>query len=286
MKGIIMRKIFWALLMLIWSQCAWAASENIGNLTNTSDTLSYSDTIDALKLFGVPTYSGTLSNITVVMKTADGDSLRHAQFALYSHNSTTNGPETLIANSNTVASPDIGTSFTNITLAPASGTCNIVAGTQYWIAISSTWSPQWTYQTKTGARWFHKAATYGTFPDFVGTGDYITNYELTGGWFTYTYSTLNATTLNTATAGNQQVALGWDVVSGATGYYVNRGTSTGSYNNITDAGNVTNSISTGLNNGQVYYFTVTAYDGASNATQSNELNATPHLTIHRKLVLE
>lgn len=88
----------------------------------------------------------------------------------------------------------------------------------------------------------------------------------------------NAPTLNSATAGNAQVALAWSAPgSGPTpaGYKVKYGTSSGSYTTTIDVGNVTSYTVTSLTNGTLYYFIVVAYNAAGDGSNSNELSATP-----------
>lgn len=85
----------------------------------------------------------------------------------------------------------------------------------------------------------------------------------------------NAPVLNTATAGNTQVSLGWSAATGSpTGYKVRYGTTSGLGTNI-DVGNVTSYTVTSLTNGTLYYFAVSAYNGAGDGSNSNQLTATP-----------
>lgn len=90
----------------------------------------------------------------------------------------------------------------------------------------------------------------------------------------------NAPTINSATAGNTQVALAWTApVSGdaPSGYKIRRGTSPGSYGTTIDVGLVTSYTNTGLSNGTTYYFDVLAYNAAGDGGDSSELSATPAL---------
>jgi fibronectin type 3 domain-containing protein len=88
-------------------------------------------------------------------------------------------------------------------------------------------------------------------------------------------STSVAPTNLDATAGNQQASLTWTASSGATSYYVKRGTlSGGPYTTVgTPAG--TTYADTKLTNGTAYYYVVTAVDAAGESGNSNQASATP-----------
>ncbi len=78
-----------------------------------------------------------------------------------------------------------------------------------------------------------------------------------------------------ATAGNQQASLTWTASSGATSYYVKRGTASGGpYTTVgTPAG--TTYADTNLTNGTAYYYVVTAVSAAGESANSNQASATP-----------
>jgi hypothetical protein len=74
-----------------------------------------------------------------------------------------------------------------------------------------------------------------------------------------------------------QVTLVWDAsVSMVDGYWLYYGPTSGSYIARIDVGTATTHILTGLENGQTYYFTVTAYDRTGNieSSFSNEVGIT------------
>ena len=79
----------------------------------------------------------------------------------------------------------------------------------------------------------------------------------------------------TATAGNTQVSLVWNATIGVTSYNVY--TSTTSGGSYTKAGitTTTSYTVTGLNNGTIYYFVVTAINTAGESGYSNQASATP-----------
>lgn len=84
-----------------------------------------------------------------------------------------------------------------------------------------------------------------------------------------------------ATAGDAQVSLSWNAVTGflgwtVSGYNVGQSTSAGGPYTYTSLGNVTSSTRTGLTNGTAYYFIVRPEDAFSNAiATSSEVSATP-----------
>ncbi|MCL4469199.1 MAG: fibronectin type III domain-containing protein [Deltaproteobacteria bacterium] len=78
-----------------------------------------------------------------------------------------------------------------------------------------------------------------------------------------------------ATPGNGQVALSWKTSSGASSYAVyDSTTSGGPYTKVGTTSN-TNSTITGLTNGALYYFVVTAVNSNGESGYSNQVNATP-----------
>jgi hypothetical protein len=78
-----------------------------------------------------------------------------------------------------------------------------------------------------------------------------------------------------ATAGDAQVTLAWNPVSGATSYNVKRGTTTGGpYTTVATV--ATNAdTDTGLTNGTTYYYVITAVNSVGESPNSAEVNATP-----------
>jgi cellulose 1,4-beta-cellobiosidase len=78
-----------------------------------------------------------------------------------------------------------------------------------------------------------------------------------------------------ATAGDAQVALSWSASSNATSYFVKRSAVNGSgYVNIATNTSVA-FTNTGLANGALYYFVVSAWNSAGESTNSGQVSARP-----------
>ncbi|OHA36248.1 MAG: hypothetical protein A3H57_01065 [Candidatus Taylorbacteria bacterium RIFCSPLOWO2_02_FULL_43_11] len=90
-------------------------------------------------------------------------------------------------------------------------------------------------------------------------------------------STPTGLSASAGSAGSGQITLSWDAVTGATGYYLYRDTSsTGSFALLADVGNVTSYANSGLSNGTAYYYKVSAYKsgGSSESAASSAASAT------------
>ncbi|MBF0533231.1 MAG: fibronectin type III domain-containing protein, partial [Candidatus Omnitrophica bacterium] len=87
---------------------------------------------------------------------------------------------------------------------------------------------------------------------------------------------IGAPVLNQAWPADQQVKLSWTAVSGATGYKVKYGTTTGNYSTTIDVGDVTKTNLPNLTNGTIYYIAVSAYDAQNESAVSNEAVVKPY----------
>jgi len=90
----------------------------------------------------------------------------------------------------------------------------------------------------------------------------------------------SAPTLSSATPGNAQISLVWTVPSGnggsaITAYKVYRGTTSSGETLLITLGNVLTYTNSGLTNGQVYYYKVSAVNSVGESPHSNEASATP-----------
>ena len=128
------------------------------------------------------------------------------------------------------------------------------------------------------------------FTGYTGTDDYIAIKRLSTSTYTYVYidnfvwealpltapiCATNVIATPNATCGNFANSITWDAVSGADGYYISVGTTSGGTqvaNNV-DLGNVLNySFSGDLNT--TYFYTVTPYNWVGSATGCTELSFT------------
>jgi fibronectin type 3 domain-containing protein len=83
----------------------------------------------------------------------------------------------------------------------------------------------------------------------------------------------------TATPGDAQVSLGWNAASGATNYFVKSALVPGGpYATIRTNGTSLSFTNTGLSNGTVYYYVVSASNSAGESTNSTEVSAQPAST--------
>ena len=78
-----------------------------------------------------------------------------------------------------------------------------------------------------------------------------------------------------ATAGNGQVALTWSASSGATSYNVKRATTSGGPYATVGSTAGTSFTNTGLTNGTIYFFVVSALNAAGESMNSGPVSATP-----------
>ncbi len=79
----------------------------------------------------------------------------------------------------------------------------------------------------------------------------------------------------TATAANAQVNLSWSASSGATAYYVKRGTTSGGPYTQVSTPTATSYADNSVTNGTKYFYVVSAYNSYGQSTNSSEVSATP-----------
>lgn len=148
-----------------------------------------------------------------------------------------------------------------VTVAPSSS--SIAAGTYKLLTYSGSLSgtPTFIYDAPSGSG---QTATLDTATAGV---IYVT--------ISSSVSAPSAPTNLTATAGDAQVTLDWNAVTEATSYNVKRSlTSGGRYDFVANT-TATNYVNTGLANGTLYYFVVTATNSAGESAVSSEVSARP-----------
>ena len=77
------------------------------------------------------------------------------------------------------------------------------------------------------------------------------------------------------TSGNAQVTLAWTASAGATSYNVKRSTANGGPYTTLSSPTVTNFTDTGLANGAIYYYVVSAVNALGESANSTQVSATP-----------
>ena len=91
----------------------------------------------------------------------------------------------------------------------------------------------------------------------------------------------------TATAGDAQVALAWNAATNATGYNVKRSlTNGGSYTVIATNLASLAYTNTGLANGMLYYFVVSATNSAGESLNSSQVSARPVSAMSPEMTLD
>ena len=150
-------------------------------------------------------------------------------------------------------------------------------GGSAWTAATSTYNGSGTAPTLPAANLVHYTAlTASSFTLAIGAPgnggiNGIQIVPVSGGG-----SAPNPPTGLTATPGNAQVSLSWTASSGATSYNIYRGTSSGNETTTVVTGVTgTSYTNTGLTNGTMYYYRITATNSYGTSGYSNEASATP-----------
>ncbi|MCB9757972.1 MAG: fibronectin type III domain-containing protein [Candidatus Omnitrophica bacterium] len=104
---------------------------------------------------------------------------------------------------------------------------------------------------------------------------YETNNFILGNTVTIQIPVPAKPVLNSAKAGNAEIALNWTRVNMATGYNVMYGTTSGVYTTLINAGDVTSFTIPNLTNGVTYYVAMVAVNSTGASEASNEMSVTP-----------
>ncbi len=121
------------------------------------------------------------------------------------------------------------------------------------------------------------SATGVTFNQVQGSGSQTYMVWTVGsGSYQFTWNIFSSPTGLKASAGNGQVLLSWNPVTGASGYNVKRSTVSGS-GYVTLAGDVagTNYTDSTVSNNTTYYYVVSAVNGGNESANSSEVSAAP-----------
>jgi autotransporter-associated beta strand protein len=162
----------------------------------------------------------------------------------------------------------------------------------------------WTASAEAGSYIILRGTASGVYPTSVtisaGSTSYLDTSVTNGTTYYYVVeaSNTNATTGNsnqvsvvpaynppaaptglTATGSNQQVSLAWNASTGATGYMLVRGTTSGVYPVTVAANTATRAFTdTGLLNGTTYYYAVAAIELGGTSAYSTQASETPSRT--------
>jgi len=118
-----------------------------------------------------------------------------------------------------------------------------------------------------GTTYYYKVSAYNSYGEGANSSE-VSATPTAGG------TKPPAPTGLTATAGNGSVALSWNASSGATGYNVLRGITSGGETQLATTTSTTYTDSTAANSTK-YYYVVQATNAAGTSGNSNEVNATP-----------
>ena len=111
---------------------------------------------------------------------------------------------------------------------------------------------------------------------FTALSTHFSNYALSSPTDGDAPSTPSGVAAAAGAAGSKTITVSWTTVSGATGYYIYRDTSSGgSFALLADAGNVTSYADTSATNGTTFFYKVSAYksSGTSESAASSEVSA-------------
>ncbi len=153
----------------------------------------------------------------------------------------------------------------------------------YWVKLVRSGSTFTGYRSPDGVTWTPQGTNTFTMTSTVYVGLALTSHN-SSSLCTATFDNVTvpgwptppaAPTGLTATAGDGSVALSWSASATATNYYVKRSiTSDSGYVNIATNASLA-FTNTGLNNGTLYYFVVSALNVAGESANSTESSARP-----------
>ena len=156
----------------------------------------------------------------------------------------------------------------------------------YWVKLVRSGSTNFTgYRSPDGTNWTQQGTAAITMSNNVVVGLALTSHNGSSlGTATFDNVTAPGWPVSpppaaplglNAIAGDAQVALSWNVSSGATNYYVKRSTTSGSGYLYVGTNATPAFTDTGLANGTIYYYVVSGVDAAGEGSNSTETNAQP-----------
>jgi fibronectin type 3 domain-containing protein len=154
----------------------------------------------------------------------------------------------------------------------------------YWFKLVRSGTLFTGYRSPDGANWTPQGTNTITMSNTVLVGLALTSHNSSSlGTATFDNVTVQpgwpfapaAPAGLTATAGDGSVALNWSASATATNYFVKRSTTSGSDYTAVATNTSLAFTNTGLSNGTLYYYVVSALNGAGESTNSTQVSARP-----------
>jgi hypothetical protein len=154
----------------------------------------------------------------------------------------------------------------------------------YWVKLVRSTNVFTGYYSADGANWTEQGSVTNVIPSSVYVGLALTSHNSSSlGTATFDNVTVQpgwpvapaGPAGLTATAGDGSVALNWSASATATNYFVKRSTTSGSGYTAVATNTSLAFTNTGLSNGTLYYFVVSAGNAFGESTNSTQVSARP-----------
>ena len=154
----------------------------------------------------------------------------------------------------------------------------------YWVKLVRSGTLFTGYRSPDGTAWTEQGKMTNSMTSTVYVGLALTSHNSSSlGTATFDNVTVQpgwpvapaAPAGLTATAGDGSVALNWSASATATNYFVKRSTTSGSGYTAVATNTSLAFTNMGLNNGTLYYYVVSALNGAGESTNSTQISARP-----------